>query len=292
MLVPLAFVPAGAAAGGREGGRAVTWVSSSTGLATSSNYYGVTLADVNKDGNLDIVAVLENGGGKVFLGNGAGCWTAVSPTGMTTGGSDVRVGDLDKDGNPDVICGSPGSGGGNGIHIYKGNGDGTFTDITASATLPAYATTGNWRGIAIADFNKDGNLDFVTCNGYSGSNGIHCFVGDGTGKFKDNSSGMTTNNDRDSSIAVADFNKDGNLDVASCGSPGAVVYLGNGGAGGAMTWTSSSTGLPNARYTGVNATDFNNDGLTDIVFSAYNAGSGVGLRAYKNMVLRWKLWDK
>jgi len=292
MFVPLAFVPTGAADAGRDGGRAATWIASSTGLSTSSNWYGVVLADVNKDTNLDILAVLESGGGRVYLGNGAGCWTAVASAGLTGAGSDLRVGDIDKDGNPDVIAGSPGSGGGNGVHVYKGNGDGTFSDITSSAGLPAIVTTGNWRGIAIADFNKDGNPDFAVSNGYSGSNGVKCYVGDGTGKFKDNSSGLPTG-DRDTAITVADFNKDGNPDIAFCGAPGGAVYLGNGGAGGVMSWTASSTGLPNARYSGVNATDIDNDGSPDIILSAYNAGGGVGLRAYRNVnnAASWTSWS-
>jgi hypothetical protein len=286
-LAPCLSVSQAAGEGGARGG--VPWTTASNGLPTSGNFYGVTFGDVNKDGNLDIVAAAATNGVKVFLGDGAGNWTAVAVQPPANGGSDVRVGDLDNDGNPDIVAGTPGEGGtSNGLHIYKGNGAGGFTEITAGSGLP---TGYVWRGIALGDFNKDNNLDIAATSGYNTTTpsvnlGIHVYTGDGTGKFKDNSTGLPGSQDRDSSIVLADFNGDGNLDLAAGGVVGVACYLGNGGAGGAMCWTSSSIGLPQPpgnRFVGVNASDFNNDGMMDIVLGAYNAGSGAGLRAYRNI---------
>jgi hypothetical protein len=262
-----------------EGGAAprnrASWALSSTGLPATNNYYGVTFADVDNDGDLDLLATATNGGLKAYLNNGAGCWTAVAQPPGTTAGSDLRAGDIDNDGYLDAITGSPDNT--NGVHLFKGNGTGRFTEITSGSGVP---TTGTWRGIDIADVNKDGKLDFATTNGYSGDLGIRIYTGDGTGKFMNNSSGLPTSGNRYSAAVLADFNGDGNLDLAAGGEGGARCFLGNGGAGGAMSWTDSSTGLPTNTFVGVNATDADKDGLMDIVLGSY---SNVGVRVFRNV---------
>ena len=274
MLVPGAMTSL-ALEGAAEGRAPVSWAASSTGLPTSAYYYGVAFADFNKDGNLDIVGAGESSGLRVYLGDGAGNWTAVATQPATSGGyNDVRAGDINNDGNADIVAGSTG------IKIYRGNGAGGFTDISSGSGLP---TTDQWRGIALGDVNKDGFLDIAATSGYGYYLGIRVYTGNGTGKFVSNSTGLPNNQDRDSSIVFSDFNNDTNLDLAAGGAAGVDVFLGNGGSGTSMCWTASSTGLPDNRFSGVNACDFNNDGLMDIILGAYNAGSGVGLRAYRNV---------
>jgi hypothetical protein len=274
----LACVPAAA-----EDDRAVgDWVQSSSGLPTSGTYFGVTFGDVNNDGHLDIVAASDGDGLRVYLGDGASSWTAVSEHPATSGGyGDVCLGDYDDDGRLDIFAGSPGNSAGTpqGLHVYKGNGNGGFTDKTADSGLP---TSGRWRGVAVGDVNGDGNLDLAATNGYGTSDGIHTYIGDGNGKFEDQSTGLPGFQDRDSKVVLADFNNDGDLDLAAGGGAGVDVYLGNGGRLGSMVWTPSSVGLPNEKFSGLAGADVDDDGLADLVISAYNAGSGVGIYAYKN----------
>jgi len=275
LVLPL-FSASMAEEGGASPRNRASWALSSTGLPTTNNYYGVTFADIDNDGDLDLLATATNGGLKAYLNNGAGCWTAVAQPPGTTAGSDLRAGDIDNDGYLDVITGSPDST--NGIHVFRGNGTGRFTEITSGSGV---ATSGTWRGIAVGDVNKDGKLDFAATNGYSGGLGMRVYTGDGTGKFVSNSTGLPTSGERDSGVVLVDFNNDGNLDLAAAGAAGATCFLGNGGSGGAMSWTASSSGLTTERFVGVNVTDFDNDGSMDIVLSSY--GPNRGVKVYRNI---------
>jgi hypothetical protein len=266
-----------------EGAGANRWERATSGLPGSGAYFGVKFADVNGDGDLDVVGASDGEGIRVFLGDGSGSWTAVPTHPATSGGyGDVSLGDVDGDGDVDIFAGSPGEGTGNpkGLHVFRGDGSGGFSEITSSSNLP---TNGRWRGVAEGDLNGDGNLDLAATNGYGDAQGIHAFIGDGQGGFVDQSSGLPVNSDRDSNVVIADFNKDGNLDLAAGGSAGVDVYLGNGGSGGAMSWTQSSSGLPDGRFSGLSVADVDDDGRKDLVVSAYGAGRGEGVRFYRNV---------
>ncbi len=265
------------------GAEPASWGDSSNGLPTTGTYFGVTFGDMDNDGYQDIIAASDGDGVRVYLGDGTGSWTAVASHPTTSGGfGDVVVGDYDSDENLDIFVGGSGNSDSStpGIYVFKGDGDGGFTDVSASSNLP---TQGKWRGVAVDDVNGDGNIDLAATSGYGSSYGIHVYTGDGTGTFTDNSVGLPGNENTDSSVIFSDFNNDGDLDVATGGYPGVSVYLGNGGSGGAMSWSESSSGLPSERFTGVKAADVDNDGSMDLVISSYDAGSGVGLRAYRNV---------
>jgi hypothetical protein len=263
---------------------APSWTDSSSGLPESGTYFGVEFGDINNDGNQDIVAASDGNGIAVFLGDGAGEWTAVASHPATTGGyGDVAVGDYDSDGNLDIFASSPANRESTptGLHVFKGDGDGGFSEL--DSTLTSLPTNGKWRGVAVGDVNNNGILDLAATAGYTTPDGIHVYLGDGTGRFSDNSSGLPQDEDRGSKVVLSDFNNDGILDVAAAGSPGVSVFIGSIGFNGAMVWTESSSGLPSQRFTGLNAGDFDSDGMMDLFMASYNAGSGVGLRVYRNV---------
>jgi len=280
LLLSALLVAAGPAAA--EDRAVGDWLQASSGLPTSGTYFGVAFGDVNNDGKLDIVGASDGDGLRVFLGNGAGQWTDVANHPATDGGyGDVVLGDIDADGKLDIVAGSPGNGDGspNGIHFWKGDGAGGFTERTSGSGLP---TTGYWRGVDVGDVDGDGHLDIAGTNGYGTSEGIHVYLGDGEGKFEDQSTGLPGNQDRDSNVVLMDFDNDDDLDVAAAGGAGVDVYLVNKGPLGNLVWTQASVGLPDSRMSGVTGADWNKDGSTDLVISAYNAGGGVGVYAYEN----------
>jgi hypothetical protein len=118
------------------------------------------------------------------------------------------------------------------------------------------------RRVATADFNKDGNLDLAFAS--SGANSVSIALGDGTGQFGTatyfNTSPPSALGTR--SVAVGDFNKDGNSDLVTANytTNDVSLLLGNGdGTFGAATYFGVGSG-PDT----VNVADFNGDGNSDL----------------------------
>ena len=134
---------------------------------------GMVAADFNKDGKIDLAAVSGNmsngtggnGGVEVFLGQGDGTFktgvnypTVPVPYGGNTGPQNPVVGDLNNDGNLDIIIGivvpsasdSNGQGHPTGTPILLGNGDGTFTLNPGTPAMAGYSPV----KIALGVFNN------------------------------------------------------------------------------------------------------------------------------------------
>jgi len=93
-----------------------------------------------------------------------------------------------------------------------------------------FPITDKLRNVATADFNKDGNLDLAFAS--SGFNSVSIALGDGTGQFG-TASYFNTDSPSDLetySVAVGDFNKDGNSDLVTANSAtnNVSLLLGNG----------------------------------------------------------------
>jgi len=119
--------------------------------------------------------------------------------------------DADGDGLPDILLingkdWEP-SGRKTPSALYKNNGNGTFTNITAGSGLDVEMYG---MGVAVADYDNDGREDvYVTALG-----GDHLFHNEGRGKFLDvtKTSGMT-NAAFGTSAAWFDYDRDGKLDL-------------------------------------------------------------------------------
>jgi hypothetical protein len=74
----------------------------------------------------------------------------------------VAIGDFDNDGWPDIYVASVTKN-----HLYRNNGDGTFTDVTDKAGVgtPIYKGKKMWSAAAgWLDYNNDGKLDLFVSN--------------------------------------------------------------------------------------------------------------------------------
>jgi hypothetical protein len=122
--------------------------------------------------------------------------------------------------------------------------------------------SGSWRNsMAVADMNGDGFLDLITPPERAGGNVPVIFLGDGTGKWKVWPVKWPHGLDY-GSVVAADFNKDGNMDLAfGVHLNGVYVFLGDGKG----TFT-DVTSIPHDFGTRrVIVTDVDRDGWPDVV---------------------------
>ncbi|MBF9142888.1 FG-GAP-like repeat-containing protein [Hymenobacter properus] len=129
---------------------------------------GVALGDVNGDGHLDIIG--GNSAGNtvgVLLGQGGGTFAAVVlyATGANSAPQSVALGDLNGDGQLDIVTGNYTAGT---AGVLLGTGSGSFAAMT-------HYSTGSGSGLidmTLGDVNSDGKLDIITVNDAAYSAGV------------------------------------------------------------------------------------------------------------------------
>ncbi|XP_023678303.1 cartilage acidic protein 1 isoform X2 [Paramormyrops kingsleyae] len=124
-----------------------------------------------------------------------------------TGGRGLVVGPIISQSRSDIFCDN--EYGAN--FLFRSNGDGTFTDVAAQAGVED--PTQHGRGVALADFNRDGKTDIV----YGNWNGPHrLFLQLSTNRrqrFKDIATQKLSMPSPVRTVLVADFDNDGELEV-------------------------------------------------------------------------------
>lgn len=264
--------------------KTITFVEKSTGLQTPAKEGGNTeyeLADMNNDGNLDLISVGDHGspyinspqhGIMVWLGDGEGTWSVNQVGDFGYGG--IEAGDLNLDGYLDVVWGihhnyaTPGSGFGDTL-IGAALGDGTCTNWIPWAT--GLGTGGESWGMfecALADFDCNGRLDLIS-QSFGYGNGYHVYENKGDGTWSQ--VWVISDGNNNNMLEIADFNVDGFLDFAG-NREDTHVYFGDG----SFNFQLTQTGLPGGSWNGLDCGDMNNDGRDDLV-----VGSGsTGMRCY------------
>jgi hypothetical protein len=181
----------------------------------------LAIADLNNDGNLDIVAANWGGTVAVLLGNGNGTFQPYVgyPSYSGNFASSVAIADLNNDGILDLVVVSTAGP----ISLLFGNGDGTFQAPITYTSSGGTVTLGDTRNIGIQDIIVAGST-------------IGVLLGNGDGTFQAEVTYSSGAQENDSlSVAVADLNDDGNLDIVAtsgcggCNMTGTVsVLIGNG----------------------------------------------------------------
>ncbi len=210
-------------------------ISKIAGVETQAWANGVSMVDINQDGLLDIYICIGgprntekkqmknlafiNKGDNTFIEKGV-------ELGIADSGYSIQAVffDYDKDGYTDLylltnalvsfnrnrsrpkkILGQAR----NTDHLYRNNGDGTFTDVSKQAGI---TIEGFGLGVGICDVNKDGWLDVYVSNDFL-TNDI-LYVNNGNGTFTNQIDNYLKHQSYNGmGMNISDINNDGNIDI-------------------------------------------------------------------------------
>ncbi len=247
-------------------------------------FRGVEAGDVDGDGDWDIILAQDYNRQPLLMINlGTGVFrdeTAARLPVITMGSSRAQFGDVDNDGDLDIlICNS----GANRFattgrpRLFINNGAGVFADAPTTQ-FPSTALA-EQMDCVFADLDNDLDLDFVIATRATGANATQIWMNNGAGTFA-KLAGLVADQTA-YSYDCGDIDGDGDLDLVgvNAGASSTELLLRNNGAG--TSWTNVSTQIspnPAADDNDSRFIDFDNDGDLDLVIAALGAPD----RIYRN----------
>ncbi len=235
-----------------------------TAFAAADGPLALDATDLDADGFLDLAVVAwAEDAVAILRGDGHGAF--VRETALAVGHEPhaVALGDFDRNGHRDLAVANWGSGS---VSVLLADGQGGFAP---ALSLPAGPQT---AAVEAADIDGDGLLDLLAANEalQEPEGSVSFWRGDGAGGFapaRESPVGRGAY-----SLAVADVDLDGRLDVATANALDHTVSLLVGAGGGRFV---RRPDLPiGAAPTAVTARDLDGDGRTDLVVAGTSSARG------------------
>lgn len=224
---------------------------------------GFVANDFNGDGKIDLAALGQFSRSVSILlnANGSG-FQAPNVSEPSLFPSTMNVGDLNKDGKPDLIVT-------NNLNFEISFGDGKGSFVTPRRFDSILDLSGAITAVQLGDFNKDGNTDLAFAGAsFSDPASVIVAFADASANFSAARTKRVAVGVRPLDLLAADFNGDGALDLATANaaSNNVSLLLGN-GMGNFIVAPAASVGLEPGSLA---AADFNSDGKTDLAVANRN----------------------
>lgn len=235
-------------------------------VASATEIDDVEVADVNRDGRLDVVVTAAGTTDAVgwYENDGTpmdGGWPLRLIAYPFDGARGTAVGDMNGDGTPDVVGAAASA------HVvsvaFNDNGTGIGWSYE---TVDAAFTGALW--VSIGDIDTDGDIDIAAAAFISGE--VSWWSSNFDGSWTEHP--IATVADADV-MELVDMDADGDLDALGAGSFSAVRWWENDGDGG--TWTEHTVGDPSTTVAAAYPCDLDHDGDQDVLYAA-NGIDGIG----------------
>jgi hypothetical protein len=214
--------------------------------------------DYDFDNDLDLVAdnhdniLLFSNNGSGFLSFVDNAVTGLPGAGAATNGDYGCVGDIDRDGDGDVLIRKR-----NAVDLWTNDGDGTFS----AGTFNEQAADGNKGGVLFADFDTDGDFDiFWTDNG---TNQVWEQTSPGTFSATGEPTGVVGDID---GVVAGDVDNDGDVDLVLSSSGQDQLFL-NTTSGSPITFTLDAQVFGLNDGEGISLADYDRDGDLDLLIN-------------------------
>jgi len=224
-----------------------TDVSKESGIAASpAKAWGVVAADINNDGWMDLFVSNDTVPNFLFANRGKGRFEEIgllggvgyNSFGLSRSSMGVDAADYDQDGWIDLFVANVDH---ESYSLYHNLKDESFTDVANEFGIAASTSLMSGWGLKFLDYDNDGNIDLILCNGHPDPSveerfqevkyeePMLLFRNDGK-VFKNVSApsgAIFTKNMASRGLALGDFDNDGSVDLLITTNNGAPVLVRN-----------------------------------------------------------------
>lgn len=246
-------------------------------------YSGATeFADIDNDGDQDVLITGNTSSpmatANLYLNDGNGVFTLSSASSIEASfGGDIDFGDIDADGDLDLVITGKNSSDELFVKLYINDGSGSFSLVSGTPFIPVW-----FSSVEFIDTDNDNDLDLLICGeDTSNTSNTTLYLNNGSGTFSTASS-TPFSGANFGDIAYGDTDNDGDQDILITGvNPNgqniAEFYLNNGSSFSLV----ASTTIPGVSLHSSSFADFNNDGKLDLLHIGSASGGLIG-HIYEN----------